>query len=132
MSFRSPLAIIALAALVWSPGYAVYVTADGTPAAPASSLNNQTFRNLASRAPCFHNGVAATIDAIVRHYERHVGFVFTDRGARGSGWGSPARCSTTSQAAAHLGGSGSPGAAEIVFETATLPTRVLPPTPPER
>ena len=37
-----------------------------------------TLRGLASRAPYFHNGIAATIEAVVRHYERHVGFVFTD------------------------------------------------------
>jgi cytochrome c peroxidase len=26
----------------------------------------------------FHNGIAATLDAVVRHYETHLGFVFTD------------------------------------------------------
>ena len=37
-----------------------------------------TLRALAARAPYFHNGIAPTLDAAVRHYERHLGFVFTD------------------------------------------------------
>lgn len=38
-----------------------------------------TIRALAARAPYFHNGTAATLDDVVRHYERHLGFVFTDQ-----------------------------------------------------
>jgi cytochrome c peroxidase len=37
-----------------------------------------TLRALAARAPYFHNGTALTIEDVVRHYERHLGFVFTD------------------------------------------------------
>ena len=37
-----------------------------------------TVRALAARAPYFHNGIAPTLDAVVRHYETHLGFVFTD------------------------------------------------------
>ncbi len=36
-----------------------------------------TLRALAARAPYFHNGSAQTLEAVVRHYERHLGFVFT-------------------------------------------------------
>lgn len=38
-----------------------------------------TIRALAARAPYFHNGTAATIEDVVRHYEVHLGFVFTDQ-----------------------------------------------------
>jgi hypothetical protein len=38
-----------------------------------------TLRGLAARAPYFHNGIAATLEAVVRHYETHLGFVFTDQ-----------------------------------------------------
>jgi cytochrome c peroxidase len=38
-----------------------------------------TVRALAARAPYFHNGIAATIEDVVRHYETHLGFIFTDR-----------------------------------------------------
>jgi len=38
-----------------------------------------TLRALAARAPYFHNGIAATIEDVVRHYEKRLGFVFTDR-----------------------------------------------------
>jgi cytochrome c peroxidase len=41
-----------------------------------------TLRALAARAPYFHNGIAATLDDVVRHYETHLGFVFTDRERR--------------------------------------------------
>lgn len=41
-----------------------------------------TIRALAARAPYFHNGTAATIEDVVRHYETHLGFVFTDQGRR--------------------------------------------------
>jgi cytochrome c peroxidase len=37
-----------------------------------------TLRALAARAPYFHNGTAATLADVVRHYEIHLGFVFTD------------------------------------------------------
>jgi hypothetical protein len=37
-----------------------------------------TLRGLAARPPYFHNGIAATLEDVVRHYEKHFGFVFTD------------------------------------------------------
>lgn len=37
-----------------------------------------TLRGLAARAPYFHNGIAATLEDVVRHYEAHLGFIFTD------------------------------------------------------
>jgi hypothetical protein len=37
-----------------------------------------TLRALAARAPYFHNGIAPTIESVVRHYEIHFGFVFTN------------------------------------------------------
>jgi hypothetical protein len=37
-----------------------------------------TLRGLAARAPYFHNGIAQTLEDVVRHYEKHFGFVFTD------------------------------------------------------
>lgn len=37
-----------------------------------------TLRALAARAPYFHNGIAPTLEAVVRHYEKHLGFIFTD------------------------------------------------------
>jgi cytochrome c peroxidase len=37
-----------------------------------------TLRALAARAPYFHNGIAATLEAVARHYETHLGFIFTD------------------------------------------------------
>jgi cytochrome c peroxidase len=37
-----------------------------------------TLRALAARAPYFHNGIAATLEDVVRHYEIHLGFIFTD------------------------------------------------------
>ncbi|HEX8722941.1 MAG TPA: hypothetical protein VF736_20145 [Pyrinomonadaceae bacterium] len=37
-----------------------------------------TLRALSARAPYFHNGIAPTLDAVVRHYENHLGFLFTD------------------------------------------------------
>jgi cytochrome c peroxidase len=36
-----------------------------------------TLRALAQRAPYFHNGIAATIEDVVTHYEDFLGFVFT-------------------------------------------------------
>lgn len=38
-----------------------------------------TLRALSARAPYFHNGIAATLDDVIRHYESHLGFVFTDQ-----------------------------------------------------
>jgi mono/diheme cytochrome c family protein len=38
-----------------------------------------TLRALAARAPYFHNGIAATLDDVVRHYEAHLGFVFDNQ-----------------------------------------------------
>ena len=37
-----------------------------------------TLRGLAARAPYFHNGIAPTLDSVVRFYEDHLQFVFTD------------------------------------------------------
>lgn len=37
-----------------------------------------TLRALAARAPYFHNGIAPTIESVVRHYELQLGFVFTN------------------------------------------------------
>lgn len=37
-----------------------------------------TMRALSARAPYFHNGSAQTLEDVVRHYERFLGFVFTD------------------------------------------------------
>jgi hypothetical protein len=36
-----------------------------------------TLRGLSSRAPYFHNGIAATLEDVVRHYEGALGFSFT-------------------------------------------------------
>jgi cytochrome c peroxidase len=38
-----------------------------------------TLRGLAARAPYFHNGIAATLEDVVRHYETRFGFIFTDQ-----------------------------------------------------
>ena len=38
-----------------------------------------TLRALAARAPYFHNGTAMTLEDVVRHYEQHLNFVFTDQ-----------------------------------------------------
>jgi cytochrome c553 len=38
-----------------------------------------TLRALAARAPYFHNGIAGTLEDVVRHYETHLGFVFTSQ-----------------------------------------------------
>jgi cytochrome c peroxidase len=37
-----------------------------------------TLRALAARPPYFHNGIAPTLESVIRHYEIHLGFVFTD------------------------------------------------------
>jgi len=36
-----------------------------------------TLRALAARAPYFHNGIAATLDDVIRHYEAQLGFIVT-------------------------------------------------------
>jgi cytochrome c peroxidase len=38
-----------------------------------------TLRALAARAPYFHNGMAPTLTDVVLHYEKQLGFVFTDQ-----------------------------------------------------
>ncbi len=38
-----------------------------------------TLRALSARAPYFHNGIAASLEDVVRHYEQHLNFVFTDQ-----------------------------------------------------
>ncbi|HKC64965.1 MAG TPA: hypothetical protein VKB86_15080, partial [Pyrinomonadaceae bacterium] len=38
-----------------------------------------TLRGLAARAPYFHNGIARTLEDVVRHYEKLFGFEFTDQ-----------------------------------------------------
>jgi len=38
-----------------------------------------TLRALAARAPYFHNGIAGTLEDVVRHYETQLGFVFTSQ-----------------------------------------------------
>ena len=38
-----------------------------------------TLRGLAARAPYFHNGIAATLEDVIRHYEVHLGFIFTNQ-----------------------------------------------------
>jgi hypothetical protein len=37
-----------------------------------------SLRALAARAPYFHNGIAATLEDVVHHYETHLGFVFDE------------------------------------------------------
>jgi cytochrome c peroxidase len=37
-----------------------------------------TLRALAARAPYFHNGIAPTLEDVVRHYEKFVGFTFSE------------------------------------------------------
>ncbi|HEY1242551.1 MAG TPA: hypothetical protein VGF16_18445 [Bryobacteraceae bacterium] len=37
-----------------------------------------TLRALSARAPYFHNGIAATLDDVVRHYEQHLQFAFSE------------------------------------------------------
>nr|MBA3766808.1 c-type cytochrome [Acidobacteriota bacterium] len=44
-----------------------------------SLFKTPTLRGLAARAPYFHNGIAATLEDVVRHYETHFGFIFTDQ-----------------------------------------------------
>jgi cytochrome c peroxidase len=46
--------------------------------ADLGKFKTPTLRGLAARAPYFHNGIAATLPDVVRHYETHLGFIFTD------------------------------------------------------
>ncbi|HET7501303.1 MAG TPA: hypothetical protein VFK02_09885 [Kofleriaceae bacterium] len=45
--------------------------------ADLNRFKTPNLRGLASRAPYFHNGIAATLDDVVAHYEAQLGFVFT-------------------------------------------------------
>ncbi|HEU4729241.1 MAG TPA: hypothetical protein VFT22_15165 [Kofleriaceae bacterium] len=45
--------------------------------ADLNRFKTPSLRGLASRAPYFHNGIAATLDDVVHHYETQLGFVFT-------------------------------------------------------
>jgi cytochrome c peroxidase len=47
--------------------------------ADLNRFKTPNIRGLASRAPYFHNGIAADIPAIVDHYEAALGFDFTDQ-----------------------------------------------------
>jgi len=46
--------------------------------ADLGKFKTPTIRALAARAPYFHDGSAATIEDVVHHYERFLGFIFTD------------------------------------------------------
>ena len=46
--------------------------------ADLGKFKTPTLRALAARAPYFHNGIAETLESVVRHYETHLGFVFSD------------------------------------------------------
>jgi cytochrome c peroxidase len=46
--------------------------------ADLNRFKTPNLRGLAARAPYFHNGIAATLEDVVRHYESALGFVFTD------------------------------------------------------
>ena len=47
--------------------------------ADLGKFKTPTIRALAARAPYFHNGIAPTLTDVVLHYERHLGFTFTDQ-----------------------------------------------------
>ncbi len=47
--------------------------------ADLNKFKTPNIRGLAARPPYFHNGIAASIPAIVDHYEAALGFVFTDQ-----------------------------------------------------
>jgi cytochrome c peroxidase len=38
-----------------------------------------SLRGISARAPYFHNGIAATLDEVVSHYEAELGFTFDER-----------------------------------------------------
>ena len=44
----------------------------------SGASRRRRLRALAARAPYFHNGIAATLDDVVRHYEKRFGFIFTE------------------------------------------------------
>lgn len=46
--------------------------------ADLGKFKTPTLRALPARAPYFHNGIAPTLESVVRHYEVHLGFIFTD------------------------------------------------------
>lgn len=46
--------------------------------ADLGKFKTPTLRGLAARAPYFHNGIALTLESVVRFYEDHLGFVFSD------------------------------------------------------
>jgi cytochrome c peroxidase len=50
--------------------------------ADLNRFKTPNLRGLASRAPYFHNGIAATLDDVVAHYETALGFVFTQQERR--------------------------------------------------
>jgi hypothetical protein len=45
--------------------------------ADLNKFKTPNLRGLAARAPYFHNGIAASLDDVVQHYETVLGFVFT-------------------------------------------------------
>jgi len=45
--------------------------------ADLNRFKTPNLRGLAARAPYFHNGIAADLTAVVRHYEAELGFAFT-------------------------------------------------------
>lgn len=47
--------------------------------ADLNKFKTPNLRGLASRAPYFHNGIAADIPAVIDHYEAALGFEFTDQ-----------------------------------------------------
>jgi hypothetical protein len=47
--------------------------------ADLNRFKTPNLRGLASRAPYFHNGIAARVEDVVKHYEVALGFVFTAR-----------------------------------------------------
>jgi hypothetical protein len=47
--------------------------------ADLGKFKTPTLRALSARAPYFHNGIAMTLEDVVRHYERFLGFIFTDQ-----------------------------------------------------
>ena len=49
------------------------------PGATSAASRRRHYARLAARAPYFHNGIAATLEDVVRHYETHLGFIFTDQ-----------------------------------------------------
>jgi cytochrome c peroxidase len=46
--------------------------------ADLNRFKSPSLRGLSSRGGYFHNGIATTLTDVVRHYERALGFSFTD------------------------------------------------------